>query len=83
MIEYIKSKNNEIVRKMAMPSTVSVGDTVMTKKPHPCGTNEWQVTRIGADIKLKCVNCGRIIMLSRADFVKRFKKYISRSGGNE
>ncbi len=66
-----------------MPSTVKVGDTVMTKKPHPCGANEWLVTRIGADIKLKCTHCGRVIMMPRADFVKKFKKYLLRIGGTE
>ena len=66
-----------------MPSTVKAGDTVMTKKPHPCGANEWLVTRIGADIKLKCMHCGRVIMMPRADFVKKFKKYLLRTGGTE
>lgn len=65
-----------------MPKSVKVGDTLLTKKPHPCGANNWLVTRIGADIKLKCNNCGRVIMLGREDFEKRFKKYLTRSGGN-
>jgi len=56
---------------------VRVGDLVMMRKPHPCGTNEWTVSRIGADIGLKCSGCGRRVMLSRGVFNKRFKSYIS------
>lgn len=54
-----------------------VGSIVIMKKPHPCGTNEWMVTRVGADIKIKCVNCGRTIMLSRVEFNKKLKKVVT------
>ena len=37
-----------------------VGSIVEMKKSHPCGTNNWEITRVGADIKIKCTNCGRI-----------------------
>jgi hypothetical protein len=47
---------------------------VMMKKPHPCNNNLFQITRMGVDIKIKCVNCGRSIMLSRVDFDKKIKK---------
>jgi len=47
------------------------------KKPHPCGFNEWEIVRLGADIKLKCTNCNRVIMISRIDFNKKLKKVIS------
>lgn len=57
---------------------VQVGDVVTLRKPHPCGTNEWTVTRIGADIGLKCHGCGRRIMLTRGVFNRRVKKFISR-----
>lgn len=50
-----------------------LGDVVRTKKPHPCGTNEWTIIRTGADYKLKCLGCGRVIMLSYEDFVRRVK----------
>ncbi len=44
-------------------TTLSVGDKVITKKPHACGGSEWTVTRTGADVKLSCVKCGRTVML--------------------
>ena len=53
-----------------------IGSIVTMKKPHPCGTNEWVITRIGADIKIKCVSCGRMIMIPRSKFVKSAKKII-------
>lgn len=55
---------------------VNVGDKIQTKKKHPCGTDIWEVIRVGADIKIKCTECKRIIMLSRSDFEKRVKKVI-------
>ncbi|MFV0250238.1 MAG: DUF951 domain-containing protein [Bacilli bacterium] len=50
---------------------------VMMKKSHPCGFNEWGVVRLGADIKIKCLNCGRSIMIPRVEFNKKLKKIIA------
>lgn len=54
-----------------------IDSIVVMKKQHPCGTNEWKVTRVGADIKIKCLNCGRSIMLPRIEFNKKLKKVIN------
>ena len=51
-----------------------LGSIVVMKKEHPCGSNEWEITRLGADIKIKCLNCGRSIMLPRIDFNKKLKR---------
>lgn len=59
-----------------MDKEYKIGSIVMMKKDHPCGTNEWEVTRIGADIKIKCIKCGRFIMLPRIEFNKKLKKII-------
>lgn len=48
----------------------TVGDVIKTKKPHACGGREWEITRTGADVKLKCLKCGRIIFLSIPDAEK-------------
>lgn len=53
-----------------------VGDLVQMKKPHPCGTNEWEVLRVGADFKLRCKACGHLIMISREKFEKSVKKVL-------
>lgn len=60
-----------------MLNEFSIGDVVAMKKPHACGTNEWTVIRTGADIKIKCVHCGRIVMLDRADFVRMGKRVLT------
>ncbi len=53
-------------------------DVVQLRKPHPCGGYEWRVVRIGADIGLRCLTCGHRVLLSRRDFEKRLKKFVSR-----
>ncbi len=53
-----------------------IGTKVIMKKQHPCGTNEWEVVRLGADIKIKCLHCGRTILLPRIEFNKKLKKII-------
>jgi hypothetical protein len=60
-----------------MDASFGLGDRVMMKKEHPCGHNAWQVIRIGADIKIKCEGCGRIVMLDRSTFEKRLKKVLT------
>lgn len=58
----------------------TIGTKVIMKKPHPCGTNEWEITRLGADIKIKCINCGRVVLIPRIDFNKKLKKIITEEG---
>lgn len=53
-----------------------LNDHVIMKKPHACQTNEWQITRIGVDIKLKCVHCNHQIMMDRLEFERKLKKVI-------
>ena len=42
-----------------------VGDIVKLKKPHPCGSQEWEILRVGADFRLKCLGCGHMVMVTR------------------
>lgn len=44
---------------------IQVGDQIRMKKPHPCGSQEWEVLRIGMDFRLKCLGCGHMVMISR------------------
>jgi len=62
-----------------MPLDVNVGDIARLRKTHPCGGTDWEVTRIGADIGLKCLTCGRRVMLPRRDFEKRLKTFVRRA----
>lgn len=59
-----------------------LGDIVEMKKQHPCGTNKWEIIRLGADVKIKCVNCGRIIMIPRTKFVKGLKNILEKKEKN-
>lgn len=53
-----------------------VGDIVQLKKPHPCGSKDWEIIRVGADFKLKCCGCGHIIMIERKLVEKKTKNLI-------
>jgi len=50
-----------------------LGDKVVTKKPHVCGSFEWEILRMGAEIKAKCTKCGREIIMFKADFDQKIK----------
>jgi hypothetical protein len=64
-----------------MPQDIQVDDLVRLRKPHPCGSFEWRVVRIGADIGIKCQVCGRRVLMNRRTFKKRLKAVIRRSAG--
>lgn len=61
-----------------MPEEIRLGDVITTRKPHPCGGNEWTVTRTGADIKIRCNRCGHVVMMDREKFLRRRKAILSR-----
>ena len=54
----------------------NIGDIVRTKKPHPCGSKLWEITRVGVDFKLKCQGCGHIVMVPREKALKMITKKI-------
>lgn len=55
---------------------VQVGDVLMTKKQHPCGSSQFDVLRVGMDFKIRCKGCGREVMLPRVKIEKNIKKII-------
>ena len=55
-----------------------MGDVLQLRKPHPCGAFEWEVTRLGADIGLRCRGCGRRLMLERRTLERRLRDFVSR-----
>ena len=57
---------------------IHVGDVLELKKPHPCGSRQWQVLRVGMDFKLRCAGCGHELMLPRSKAEKAIKKIIPR-----
>ena len=59
-----------------MPLNLNIGDVVELKKQHACGCKQFEITRVGMDIKIKCMQCERLIMLDRPTLEKRVKKLI-------
>lgn len=59
-----------------MNKEYKLGSKVIMKKSHPCGGNEWEITRTGVDIKIQCIKCGRSVMMNKIDFDKRIKKVV-------
>ena len=59
-----------------MDKEFKLNDSVIMKKQHACGENLWIITRVGVDVKIKCQNCGREIMMDRLEFMRKLKKVI-------
>jgi hypothetical protein len=75
-----ESKSTPIYEQKARPSMVmeiKLGDVVRLKKKHPCGSYEWEVVRLGADIGIKCLKCQRRVLLERSVFKRKVKEVIS------
>lgn len=66
---------------MQLHLEVGLGDTVSLKKPHPCGSFEWEVVRLGADIGLRCLGCGRKVLLPRDVFRRRLRRLTKKEEG--
>jgi len=66
-----------------MPVEVHLGDIVRLRKVHPCGSYEWRVVRLGADIGLKCLGCGRRVLLPRSTFERRLKSFVTRAAQSD
>lgn len=59
---------------------ISLDDVLRLRKPHPCGGYDWRVIRLGADIGLRCLTCGRRVLLPRRELAKRLKTVLERAG---
>lgn len=56
-----------------------LNDIVEMKKQHPCGTNEWKIIRMGADVRIKCQGCGHSVMIPRREFGKKIKRILEKA----
>lgn len=61
-----------------MTGEYGLGNLVEMKKTHPCGSKVWEIIRMGADIKIKCIGCGRMVMMPRSKFEKEAKKTVEK-----
>ncbi len=55
---------------------IRLGDVVRLRKPHPCGSYQWEVIRLGADIGIRCLTCGRRVLLPRSQFLRQVKTLV-------
>lgn len=62
-----------------MDKQFSLHDIVEMKKQHPCGENRWQIIRMGADIRIKCLGCNRSVLIPRNEFARKMKRIIEKA----
>lgn len=60
-----------------MEKNYDLHDYVEMKKPHACGTNRWQIIRMGADIRIKCEQCSQLVLMPRREFERKMKKVLT------
>lgn len=63
---------------MQHPMQFQMGDRLRLRKKHPCGSFDWEVVRLGADIGIRCEKCGRRVLLPRAEVERRVKQILPR-----
>ncbi|MFW6105674.1 MAG: DUF951 domain-containing protein [Chloroflexota bacterium] len=71
--------NGKRLSDFKMTIEIKLGDIVRLRKAHPCGSYEWEVVRVGADIGLKCLKCQKKVLLKRGVFERRVKTLVARS----
>ncbi len=60
------------------PLDVAIDDIVRLRKPHPCGSTDWRVVRLGADIGVTCLGCGHKVLMPRSDLARKIKGWVQR-----
>ncbi|MCX7599785.1 MAG: DUF951 domain-containing protein [Armatimonadetes bacterium] len=70
--------SGEKPRDLRPPMKLYVGDVLELKKPHPCGANEWEITKLGMDVRLRCRRCGRCTMILRSRLERRIRRFLER-----
>ena len=69
-----------VTERGTMPMEYEVGDIVKLKKQHPCGSQEWEILRVGADFRLKCMGCGHQVMMPRRQVEKSTRELKNAAG---
>ena len=81
--ELDRISQDDLLRRRVLNRTLEIADKLQMKKPHPCGTNVFEVLRIGADFKIRCTGCGREVMVPRHKCEKNIRKIVRESAGSE
>ncbi|MCR4420294.1 MAG: DUF951 domain-containing protein [Clostridia bacterium] len=61
----------------------ALGDVVRLKKPHPCGSDTWEIVRTGMDFRLRCLGCGHQVLMPRPKFEKSVKALVAKTTGGK
>lgn len=64
----------------SQPLPLHLGDELQLKKPHPCGADRWRVLRVGADLRLQCTGCGRLVLVPRAHIERHVRRVFPAPG---
>ena len=62
---------------------LEIEDIIKMKRPHPCGSTTWKVTRLGADIRMECCQCGHKVILSRRELSRKMKAILKKSNDTQ
>lgn len=62
---------------------LAVGDVVRTRKAHPCGSDQWEIVRLGADVRIRCVGCGRSVLMPRVKLERRIRQFVRRAAPSD
>jgi len=62
---------------------LAVGDVVRTRKAHPCGNDQWEIIRLGADVRITCTGCGRSVLMDRVKLERRIRQFVKRAAEDE
>ncbi len=62
---------------------LAVGDVVRTRKAHPCGSDQWEIIRLGADVRITCTGCRRSVLMDRVKLERRIRQFVKRGAGAE
>ncbi len=79
MLAFVVGERYKAGERQEISMDIQVGDVLKLKKQHPCGSKEWEVLRIGADFRLKCVGCGHQIMIARKQLEKNVKEILPKT----
>lgn len=61
---------------MTLPKKFYLGDIVRMRKPHPCGSDRWEVLRVGMDIRIRCLGCGHLVLMPRRKFERSVRQVL-------
>jgi len=76
---YLKKQLDSLLKE-GNQMDLRIGDVIRLKKPHPCGSSEWEILRVGMDFRLKCMGCGHLVMLPRKEVEKKIRQVKRRAG---